>query len=199
MPYFRMFTGREMGMNTPGIWLVFIAVLLVGPVVSGLYPAFVISSFKPMTIFRGKLNGASGGAFLREALVVFQFAASVTLIAGTFTVYRQLVYMRNQDLGININQTLVIKGPDVADSTYNEKLTAFKAELLKNPVIKSVTASTSIPGTKVQWNAGGIRRVSDDDTKSNQYRVIGIDYDFTDAYDLSVIYGQKLLKRIRIG
>jgi putative ABC transport system permease protein len=194
MPYFRLFTGREMGLNSSGIWLVFAGVILLGPVVAGLYPAFVISSFKPMTIFRGKLNGASGGAFLREVLVVFQFAASVTLIAGTFTVYRQLVYMRNQDLGVNINQTLVIKGPDVADSTYNEKLTAFKAELLKQPVIKSVTASTSIPGTKVQWNAGGIRRVSDDDTKSNQYRIIGIDYDFADAYDLSVITGRSFSK-----
>ena len=195
MPYFRLFTGREMGLNTPAMWLVFIAMILLGPIVSGLYPAFVISSFKPMTIFRGKLNGASGGAFLRETLVVFQFAASVTLIAGTFTVYRQLVYHAElRILVININQTLVIKGPDVADSTYNEKLTAFKAEVLKQPVIKSVTASTSIPGTKVQWNAGGIRRVSDDDTKSNQYRIIGIDYDFADAYDLSVITGRSFSK-----
>ena len=198
MPYFRIFTGREMGLNTTGIWLVFIAMILVGPIVSGLYPALVISSFKPMSIFHGKLNGVSGGAFLREALVVFQFAASVTLIAGTFTVYRQLIYMRNQDLGINIDQTLVIKGPDVADSTYNEKLTAFKAELLKHPVIKAVTASTSIPGSKVQWNAGGIRRVSDDDTKSNQYRIIGVDYDFVNAYNLSACNRQKFLKRIRI-
>ena len=75
LPYFRMFTGRDMSLNTQGIWLIFIAVILLGPVVSGLYPALVISSFKPMTIFRGKLNGASGGAFLRETLVVFQFAA----------------------------------------------------------------------------------------------------------------------------
>jgi putative ABC transport system permease protein len=122
--------------------------------------------------------------------VVFQFAASVTLIAGTFTVYRQLVYMQNQDIGINIDQTLVIKGPDVADSTYKNKVTAFKAELLRHPAIKAVTASTTIPGSKVQWNAGGIRRVSDDDTKSNQYRVIGVDYDFISAYNLSLVTGR---------
>jgi putative ABC transport system permease protein len=190
MPYFRVFTGKALSLNSPGTWLVFIAMILAGPLVSGLYPALVISSFKPMSIFHGKLNGVSGGSFLREALVVFQFAASVTLIAGTFTVYRQLIYMRNQDLGLNIDQTLVIKGPDVADSTYNDKLSAFKAELLKHPVIKGITASTSIPGSKVQWNAGGIRRVSDDDTKSNQYRVIGIDYDFVSAYNLSLVTGR---------
>jgi putative ABC transport system permease protein len=194
MPYFRVFTGREMSLNTTGIWLVFIAMILAGPIVSGLYPAMVISSFKPMSIFHGKLNGVSGGAFLREALVVFQFAASVTLIAGTFTVYRQLIYMRNQDLGVDINQTLVIRGPDVADSTYSKKLAAFKAELIKHPVIKAVTASSSIPGSKVQWNAGGIRRVSDDDSKSNQYRVIGIDYDFINAYNLPLVTGRSFSK-----
>ena len=105
--------------------------------------------------------------------------------------------MRNQDLGVNIDQTLVIKGPGVADSTYNEKLTAFKEELLKYPVIKAITASTSIPGSKVFWNAGGIRRVSEDDSKSNQYRIIGIDYDFVDAYNLSVITGQEFLQGIQ--
>ncbi len=190
LPHFRLFTERTIGLNTPGVWIIFSAMILVGPVVSGLYPSLVISSFRPMSIFHGRLNGVSGGAFLREALVVFQFAASVTLIAGTFTVYRQLIFMRNQDIGVNINQTLVIKGPDVADSTYNKKLAAFKAELLNNPVIKAVSASTSIPGSKVQWNAGGIRRVSEDDTKSNQYRVIGVDYDFIRAYDLSLVTGR---------
>jgi putative ABC transport system permease protein len=190
MPYFRTFTGRAMEVSSPVVWIIFAAMILVGPIVSGLYPALIISSFKPMSIFHGKLNGVSGGDMLRKALVVFQFAASVTLIAGTFTVYRQLMYMRNQDIGINIDQTLVIKGPDVADSTYNKKLTAFKAELLKNPVIKSITASTSIPGNKVQWNAGGIRRVSEDDSKSNQYRIIGIDYDFVNAYDMSLVTGR---------
>jgi putative ABC transport system permease protein len=190
MPFFKTFTGREIGLNTPGIWLVFSAVVLVGPIVAGLYPAMIISSFRPMSIFHGKLNGVSGGALLREALVVFQFAASVALIAGTFTVYRQLVYMRNQDLGVDIDQTLVLKGPAVADSTYDQKLTAFKAELLKLPIISAVTASTSVPGIKVQWNAGGIRRVSDDDSESNQYRVIGIDYDFVKAYNLSMVTGR---------
>jgi putative ABC transport system permease protein len=194
MPYFKMLTGKAMSLNTIEAWLIFITMILVGPVVSGLYPALVISSFKPMTIFQGKLNGGSGGTFIRKSLVVFQFAASIALIAGTFTVYTQLIYMRNLELGVNIDQTLVIKGPDVVDSTYKEKLTAFKAELLKYPIIKSITASTSIPGSKVQWNAGGIRRAGDDDTKANQYRIIGIDYDFVNAYNLSILTGRNFSK-----
>ena len=189
-PYFQVLTDRKMSLNSVEIWIVFIATIIAGPVVSGIYPAIVISSFKPMTIFRGKLNGAPGGSFLRKTLVVFQFAASIALIAGTLTVYKQIIFMRNQDLGVNIDQTLVIKGPAVADSTYDDKLTAFKAELLKYPVIKAITASTSVPGSKVFWNAGGIRRTSDDDSRSNQYRIIGIDYDFIDTYNLSFVTGR---------
>ena len=194
MPFLRILTGREMGINNFEIWVVFIVMILVGPIVSGLYPALVISSFRPMTIFHGKLNVGSSGVFLRKVLVVFQFAASITLIAGTFTVYNQLIYMRNQELGVNIDQTLVIEGPGVADSTYNEKITSFKAELLKYPVIKDITASTTIPGSEVEWNAGGIRRASDDDSKSKQYRVIGVDYDFVNAYNLSVLTGRNFSK-----
>jgi len=194
IPYLRMLTGRPMSLNTMEIWMIFIAMILVGPIVSGFYPALVISSFKPMTIFQGNLNGGSGGAFIRKALVVFQFAASVALIAGTFTIYRQLNYMRSRELGVSISQTLVIKGPGVADSTYNDKLSAFKEELLKFPGIKAITASTCIPGSKVFWNAGGIRRASDDDTKSNQYRIIGVDYDFINAYNLSLVTGRNFSK-----
>ena len=194
IPYFRVLTGRAMGLNTAGVWMVFIAIILTGPIISGIYPALVISSFKPMAIFRGRINGGPGGAIIRKALVVFQFAVSIALIAGTFTVYNQLTFMRSQELGVNIDQTLIVQGPGVADSTYNEKLTAFKAELLKYPAIKAITASTTIPGGKVRWNAGGIRLASDDDSKSNQYRVIGIDYDFVNAYNLSVKSGRNFSK-----
>jgi putative ABC transport system permease protein len=194
VPFLRNLTGREMSLNNIVIWIVFFAVILLGPIVSGIYPAMVTSSFKPMTIFRGKNNGSSGSGILRKLLVVFQFAASITLIAGTLTVYNQLIFMRNQDLGVNIDQTLVIKGPGVADSTFNEKLSAFKVELLKYPIIKAVTASTTVPGSKVFWNAGGIRRASEDDSKSNQYRVIGVDYDFVDAYNLTLLTGRNFSK-----
>jgi putative ABC transport system permease protein len=145
IPYFRVLTGRAMGLNTAVVWIVFLAMILIGPIISGIYPALVISSFKPMSIFRGKLNGGPGGAVIRKALVVFQFSVSIALIAGTFTVYDQLTFMRNQKLGVNIDQTLIIQGPGVADSTYKDKLTSFKAELLKYPVIKAITASTTIP------------------------------------------------------
>jgi putative ABC transport system permease protein len=189
-PYLHTLTGRAMSLGSGMLWLILLGMLILGPVISGIYPALVISSFKPISIFRGKLKAGKAGASLRKILVVIQFAASVALIAGTFTVYNQLMYMRNQKLGVDIDQTLVLKGPGVADSTYDQKLTAFKEVLLKYPAIKAITASTTVPGGKVLWNAGGIRRQTEDDSKSNQYRVIGVDYDFVDAYQLSILAGR---------
>jgi putative ABC transport system permease protein len=194
MPMLRNVTGRSIHFGDGWLGLIMLSMIIAGPVISGIYPAMVISSFKPVTIFRGKLSRGSRGAVLRKALVVFQFAASIGLIAGTLTVYSQLVYMRNQKLGVNIDQTLIIKGPGVADSTYMQKVEAFKGEMLKYPGIKAISVSTSIPGSKVLWNAGGIRRLSADESTQNQYRIIGVDYDFLQAYDMEVIKGRGFSK-----
>jgi putative ABC transport system permease protein len=137
---------------------------------------------------KGKLTRSRHGNALRQSLVIFQFAASVALVIGTYSVYRQLKFMETQNLGVQIDQTLVLRAPGVTDSTYTNKLAAFKSEMLKVPGIRKLTASSDVPGNKVGWNAGGISLVGSD--KTNQYRIIGVDYDFTDAYGLKVIKGR---------
>jgi len=69
-------------------------------------------------------------------------------------------------------------------------MTAFKESLLKYPSIKNVAAATSIPGQPVGWNAGGIKLVSQDEALGKQYRVIGVDYDYIDQFDLKIIAGR---------
>jgi ABC-type antimicrobial peptide transport system permease subunit len=91
------------------------AVIFMGAFLSGIYPAFVLSSFNPITALKGKASRYSKGFHLRKALVVFQFAVSIVIIATTLIVYRQLSFMRNTDLGMNIDQTLVLKTPRIND------------------------------------------------------------------------------------
>jgi len=99
--------------------------------------------------------------------------------------------MRRQSLGINIDQTLVIPRPQVGiDSTFLQRITAFKQELQQIPSIEHITVSTSIAGEPVSWNAGGIKLVGQDETKQKQYRVIGVDYDYIKTYGLKVIAGR---------
>lgn len=193
LPLFNSLTGKGIHfslLKDLNFWLALAGLFIAGTFLSGLYPAFVLSSFRPVTVLKGKLAKTGRGAYLRQALVILQFAASVVLMVGTIGVYRQLHYMQKQDLGVAISQTLVLKGPSVTDSTYDNKLNAFKAEVLRLPGIGKMTASTEVPGGKVGWNAGGIKLTGSDQTKTNQYRIIGIDYDFLDTYGLKLLKGR---------
>jgi len=173
-----------------GFWLSLGALFLVGTFLSGLYPAFVLSSHKPIATLKGSNYTSKGGSLLRKGLVIFQFMASVGLIIGTYVVYEQVSFMRNQDLGVDINRTMVIKGPSVTDSTYSEKLTAFTDVLKTNSSIENVVMSTGVPGRGVSWNAGGIRLESAPENEAVQFRVLGIGYEFIETYDLELIAGR---------
>jgi putative ABC transport system permease protein len=174
----------------PGFWGGVLLMFLAGSLLSGIYPAMVLSSFRPTVVFQGVSGLKVGGVGMRRILVIFQFATSLLLIAGTLTVYRQITFMKNYDLGVDIKNVLVLRGPSVNDSTYAETFNAFKAELSRNPDIEMITASTEVPGRQPQWNAGGIRLLSQGPDESNQYRIIGFDYDFAGFYGLDILEGR---------
>lgn len=194
IPAFNQLSGQNLSFSLLGnvdFWLGLTALFVTGVFFSGLYPAFVLSGFKPIEVLKGKMVTTKQGALLRKGLVVFQFAASLFLLIGTVIVYQQIQYMRKQSLGINIEQTLVVRPPIVrTDSTFLKQMTAFKESLSGLSSIRSVAVSTSIPGEAVGWNAGGIKLSGTDESTQKQYRVIGVDYDFIKMYDLKLIAGR---------
>src|SRR5258706_941584 len=141
-------------------WRLVVILFLAGALLSGFYPAIILSSFKPISVLKGKVMASAGGNYLRKGLVAFQFAASVMLISGSLTVYRQLSYMKNKDLGIDLDQTLVLKPPGVTDSLYERDFEAFKTEVLRIPGVRGVSASSGIPGEENYWtsNLGRLTR-----------------------------------------
>ncbi len=192
-PWFGDLTSRELGFmlfTRPEFWMAIVVLVLAGSVLSGLYPAFVLSGYKPVDVLKGRFKNSGRGLVFRKGMVIAQFVASMTLLAGTYTVYRQLTFMQSQKLGIDLNQTLIVNSPSVTDSTYQHKFQVFKQRLLQYPEVVSVSASTSVPGASPDWNAGGIRRLSQREDEQNQYRVIMMNGDFISSYGLTVIAGR---------
>ncbi len=188
------------GLNLETSYLVqpwFISLLLilwlVGSLLSGLYPSLVLSSFKPITVLKGKLKNNASGIILRKGLVIMQFIASIALIAGTFIVYRQLKYMTSQDMGMNINQVLVVERPGIADTSrtvFNSSIDAFRNELKKDPSIEGVSASFTIPGKQREYKLT-LKRYGVANTDSIGARINSFDYDFLDVFKMKLIAGRK--------
>lgn len=192
-PAFSEMTGRELGyilFKQKMFWLWIGLLIIGGALLSGLYPAFVLSAYKPVEVLKGRFKNTNKGIFFRKGMVVTQFIASITLIVGTFTVYRQISHMRDQALGVDIQQTLVIHSPNVVDSTYEQKFQVFKNKILQYSEVSGMTASTEVPGRQPGWNAGGIRRLSQRDDEAKQYRIILFDHDYTKFYGVDIAAGR---------
>ncbi|MDX2246494.1 MAG: FtsX-like permease family protein [Bacteroidia bacterium] len=192
--YFNQLAGKNLDFNllTAGkFWIALLGLFLTGAFLSGIYPAFVLSSYKPISVLKGRLASSRHGVLLRKTLVVGQFFTSSLLIAGTIIVYQQISFMQGQELGINIEQTLVIDAPGVvaSDSVYVQGLNVFKQELLSRPGITDITSSTEVPGTLIYWTNGARRLGQAPETSGILYKV-GIDYDYITSFGHKLLAGR---------
>lgn len=164
---------------------------LFGTFVTGMYPVFALSSFKPLHAFAFNKKGT----VLRKMTVVFQLAVSILLIAGTYAVFNQLQYLRHQNLGFNIDQTLVINVPKAADSTYASRQKTFKQEVAKLTGVKGVAFSTEVPGRKIWWDNGGIYKVGLNAAAGKNYMIMGVDDRFVDLYGMKFVVGRNFSEK----
>lgn len=178
----------------PSYWLIFISIFVFGTLLSGIYPAFILSGYQPVAVLKGLFKNTSGGLALRKGLIIVQFAVSVILIAGTIIVYQQVDFMRKQDLGVNIKQTLVLDGAaSIGDSLYQNSFEPFKNEVLKQTGVKSMASSTSVMGKEIYWT-NGIKRFTPADAGSVTLYHLGIDYDFIPQFEMKLLEGRNFSK-----
>ena len=177
--------------QNPWFWGGFLGFFVVGVLLSSLYPAAVLSAFKPATVLKGGLGSARTRNALRKGLVVFQFAASIALLTGTCAVYWQVDYMRGLDLGIDIDQVLVVSRPSLIEEGRSraEAREVFKAELSSYPAIRKIAISSEVPGGGFTYG-GRFRRESAPSSEAEEININWINYDFLDTYDLALAAGR---------
>jgi putative ABC transport system permease protein len=145
LPLFNRMSDKDLSAMAFFNPLVLLGLLAFGVVVgmlAGLYPAFVLSSFSPIKVLKGKFKSSRYGTALRNGLVIFQFAISIILIISTIIVNRQMQYMLGDKLGFKKDHVIEIQRGDLL----NEKARAFRNELLGIAGVENVTGTTSMPG-----------------------------------------------------
>ncbi len=182
------------GLNGYNVTAALLTLIAAGILVSGFYPAFVLSSFKPILVLKGKYTTSGKGILLRKALVIGQFAVTVTLIIGSFVVYKQIKFVNEQNLGMDISQMLIIKPPLLTsyDSTFIKRENSFTAELKNVSNILGASASNKVPGNEL---SRGFDVHLTTDSSSNHYTVrhMGAGEGFIELYGIKIKAGRSFL------
>lgn len=190
LPNISSVTGKELTIQQFLHWetmLLLAGLMIFIGVAAGSYPALVLSRFNPVLILKGVMKTNTGGINLRRALVVFQFTLSIALIAGTIIVYSQMNHLLDKDLGFDKEQMLVLDYN--YDEVVNSKSELLKQELQKNPAVKSVAFSRSVPGSMYP-NAGTVIETPSGEMKMIGQPIFQVGIDFIKHFDLKLVAGR---------
>jgi len=159
---------------------------------AGSYPAFVLSSFRPVAVLKGSLKLGARGAGMRKALVVGQFSISIALIAATLIIQAQIGFMKNQPLGFDRHQKLVIslKSWGLIQTSFE----SIKSEFLRNPAIRNASASSGVPGAMI--NRTYVFPTGEQREKGQAFRSLRCDADFFKVYGVELAAGRMFDKAL---
>ena len=188
LPSFNSFIGGNLRIDpagSPGLLLGMTGTLLFIGLFAGSYPALVLSSFKPAGMMKGIFHKKQKGISFRNILVVFQFAVSIVLIIGTLVVKSQLHFIQNEDVGYSKDHIITMR---LQDPIIRNNLSSLKIELLKNPGIQAVSASSNLPHRITNLVPTRALEAAEDD-KFPMYELT-VDYDFLNLFGIGITAGR---------
>lgn len=189
LPACNRFTNKQLSLNFSTdcrIWLYALAFAVIAGLLSGSYPAFMLSRFRPILLLKnGKLQH-TGDLSLRKGLVVFQFVVSVTMIIATIVIFLQVQYLNNTNLGFNKDLLVVI---DVNTGKARSNFEAVKNEMAKIPSVKGVSVTSRVPGEWKTIRVIKIRNGGSTAEPGTAY-LFGADKDFLKTFEVQLLKGR---------
>ncbi len=191
LPLFNSFSGKHLrpGDIDAGLVLALLGLVIVTGIIAGSYPAFVLSSFRPASVFRQARKG--GSSLFRKILVILQFAVSIGLIVATLSVSRQMNYLRTYDLGFNQNQTLMIPMRMSLQADWE----SVKDAIVGHSGVRGVTASSArltggpMAMSYFDWEGR-------DPNQRFPMSFMAVDFGFLEMFDIPLFAGRTFTKSI---
>ncbi len=187
LPLFNTLTGTTLDnafLNNAGLLAGLVALAIIVGVVSGSYPAFFLSSFRPAVVLKGKMQQKGGGALLRNGLVVFQFAISIALMVCTGVVFNQIRYVQDKNLGFDKEQVLVLERA----RALGDQRDAFRQEVLALPNVELMSFTNDVPGDLMGDN--GYQKEDAPSNEIESLRVMFADHDLAETLGMRLIAGR---------
>ena len=190
IPSFNQIAGKSFGnilSFESTIWIVLLVVVVLIGILSGSYPAFFLSGFKPNEVIKGKVKVSGSNISLRKILVSFQFAISVILIICTLGIYFQIDFLRKQDMGFDSQNIMVVP---IRSNNIEQRFEAFKEKLVAIDGVNIASGVSNVPGDQfnnnsIQWKI--------DDYEVNAAEMF-VDDDFFELMQLNIIEGRSFSK-----
>ncbi len=187
IPRFNLLLGTYLDFSiftNPFIILAVVAFIFLVGILAGLYPAFSISALEPSRVLKGSFKTSSGGIWLRNVLITFQFLISIVMISGSIIAEQQMNYLQNKNLGFDKDNLLVVK----QSFNLNENYQAFLNELDAIPSIRATGNASILPG---QFHGSNVFAVNDPEIPDIRVNACNVDDDFIDAIGFEIVQGRK--------
>lgn len=195
LPLFNEFTGKTftaMSLASADNILLLLLILTVLVPLAGFYPAWVLSSFKPITVLKGIFSHTGSGNALRKGLVIVQFVISAGFIMSTMIMWKQMRYMRDKDLGFNKENILLVDANKVPWTLRHERSARYKNSLLQQTGIQFVTACNAVPG-RDGWNGQFAYPEGRTVEEVLSVEYISVDTDYVKTIGLQLLAGRDFL------
>lgn len=187
LPIINTTVGKEitMPLDQVGFWLSILGFGTLITLLAGLYPAFVLAVYKPVSVLKNKLTANYAHKNVRRGLVVFQFVLSSILIIATFVVHQQIKYIQTEKFGLNRSNIIHFNLPDPYSHQYN----LLKQKLESHASIQKVVNVTHLP-TNINWITAGIEFPGRDPDDGNYFYCLFTDFGFDNMFDIEMKAGR---------